>query len=286
MLGQKRAWQLPMVWCMHFQTQSASSQKVIRWSRFSPPVRRLHALFLEQKLQAAARWCRLAFPLSRYTEWSESSSAQKKEVQRAEWREDFGRWRRRRRRKVVLNFITVFKTSRSSRAKEHRRWKLNEEEKWKVVTKLENDFNYYKRKRDAMKIEGNCISAAAACCSHISCTMTERRCCCFGRVEETSHRTKKKHRTIPEISLSHEQVVWWALKKMPKLSFYDDYDYNEQITIIVLRWSARKKSTTTARRERSELRWNVDWRWVFDLLEADRRARESGSVVKKRAAHK
>lgn len=27
---------------------------------------------------------------------------------------------------------------------------------------------------------------------------------------------------------------------MPKLSFYDDYDFNEQITIIVLR-EARKK---------------------------------------------
>lgn len=130
----------------------------------------------------------------------------KKEVQRAEWREDFGRWRRRRRRKVVLNFITVFKTSRSSRAKEHRRWKLNEEEKWKVVTKLENDFNYYKRKRDAMKIEGNCISAAAACCSHISCTMTERRCCCFGRVEETSHRTKKN--TEPSLRYHFLMSKW------------------------------------------------------------------------------
>lgn len=137
-------------------------------------------------------------------------------------REDFGRWRRRRRRKVVLNFITVFKTSRSSRAKEHRRWKLNEEEKWKVVTKLENDFNYYKRKRDAMKIEGNCISAAAACCSHISCTMTERRCCCFGRVEETSHRTTKKTPNHPwDITFSWASglvsfekdakalVLWW-----------------------------------------------------------------------------
>lgn len=39
-------------------------------------------------------------------------------------------------------------------------------------------------------------------------------------------------------------------EKMPKLSFYDDYDYNEEITIIVLR-EAREKI-----REKGEM-------WMF-----------------------
>lgn len=238
------------------------------------------------RAEAASGGQMMSFGFSTVQILNGARAAARKKKRSASWREDFGRWRRRRRRKVVLNFITVFKTSRSSRAKEHWRWKLNEEEKWKVVTKLENDFNYYKRKRDAMKIEGNCISAAAACwLAHFIVQWPSDNAAALVELRRPLIE-QKKHRTIPEISLSHEQVVWWALKKMPKLSFYDDCDYNEQITIIVLRWSAKKKHNNGAQRKRSELRWNVDWRWVFDLLEADRRARESGSVVKKRAAHR
>lgn len=226
-----------------FQTQKSASQKSL-----DDLVSLTHscALFLEQIRCSRCKWererrrCDVVYWNCRRC-WMFSNN---------NWRRDV-----KQKKRVVLNFITVFKTSRSRIETMEIEWnvkKKEEEEKWKVVTKLENDFNYYYKREEKLK-ETVSLSKPALFFHHhhtytfvslaipdeISLSMCSASLSCSWSKITAGGSLASSSTSL----LQSEPESCWALKaeKMPKLSFYDDYDYNEQITIIVLREARNKK---------------------------------------------